>query len=133
MPNRLIAFSQAKQVTPIVMRLAEWVLRSVRQGLRSLLALAAETLFLKKQLALYQGHRPLSQCNLNATRFALVWLSYWFDWQPALTIVQPATFKRWRHQGWRLLFTKPAKLGRPPIPAELGGCVAIARKTGVFV
>lgn len=33
---------------------------------------------------------------MNATRFTLVWLSYWFDWEPALTIVHPQTFKRWR-------------------------------------
>jgi len=56
---------------------------------------------------------------MNATRFTLVWLSYWFDWEPALTIVQPQTFKRWRRQGWRLLWKTPARLGRPPIPPKL--------------
>ena len=40
---------------------------------------------------------------MNAARFTLMWLSYWFDWQPALTIVQPETFKRWRRQDWRWL------------------------------
>jgi hypothetical protein len=57
---------------------------------------------------------------MNVTRLILVWLSYWFDWQPALTIVGPETFTRWRRQGWRLLWqttSKPA--GRPPIPTEL--------------
>ena len=83
------------------------------------MALAAETLFLKKQLALYQEHSPISQSDLKATRFTLVWLSYWFDWEPVLTIVKPQTFKRWRRQGWRLLLKAPAQPGRPPIPPEL--------------
>ena len=83
------------------------------------MALAAEHLFLKKQLALYQAPNATSRRDLHATRFALMCLSYWFDWQPALTIVHPATFKRWRRQGWRLLLTKPATPGRPPIPPAL--------------
>ena len=48
-----------------------------------------------------------------------MWLSYWFDWEPALTIVHPQTFKRWRRQGWRLVLKTPVRLGRPPIPPEL--------------
>jgi hypothetical protein len=56
---------------------------------------------------------------MHATRLILVWLSYWFDWQPALTIVRPETFKRWRRQGWRLLWKAPSKPGRPPTPLEL--------------
>jgi hypothetical protein len=68
---------------------------------------------------MYQAHNATWRCDMHATRFTLVWLSHWFDWQPALTIVHPATFKRWRRQGWRLLLTKPAKPGRPPIPPAL--------------
>jgi hypothetical protein len=86
---------------------------------RSCMALAAEHLFLQKQLALYQAHNAPSRRAMHTTRLILVWLSYWFDWQPALTIVHPATFKRWRRQGWRLLLTQPAKPGRTPIPSEL--------------
>jgi Homeodomain-like domain len=55
----------------------------------------------------------------HATRVALVWLSYGFNWQPALTVVPPETFKRWRRQGWRLLWQTPSRSGRPPIPPEL--------------
>jgi hypothetical protein len=47
--------------------------------LRSRLALAAETLFLKKQLALYQEPHSRWRGDLNPTRFTLVWLSYGFD------------------------------------------------------
>lgn len=56
---------------------------------------------------------------MHATRLTLVWLSYWCDWQPALTIVQPATFTRWRRQGWCLVWMSPSTPGRPPIPPEL--------------
>ena len=79
--------------------------------LRARMALAAEHLCLQKQVALYQAHHATWRCDLHATRFTLVWLSQWFAWQPALTIVHPATFKRWCRQGWRLLLTKPAKPG----------------------
>jgi hypothetical protein len=112
-------FRQPIQITQTVMMLAAQVMHRFRIRLRSRVALAAETLFLKKQLALYQEPHSRWRGDLNATRFTLVWLSYWFDWQPALTIVQPETFKRWRRQGWRLLWKTPAKPGRPPIPPEL--------------
>ena len=102
----------------VLMLLAQ-VMRRCQLRLRARRALAAEHLFLQKQVALYQAHNATWRCDMHATRFTLVWLSQWFDWQPALTIVHPATFKRWRRQGWRLLLTKPAKPGRPPIPLAL--------------
>ncbi len=113
-PFRLVC-----QVTQAMMRLATQVIRRFRLRLRSRMALAAENLFLQKQLALYQENNAPWRCDMNATRLILVWLSYRFDWQPALTIVQPETFKRWRRQGWRLVWKTPAKPGRPPIPPEL--------------
>ena len=57
-------------------------------------ALAAENLFLRKQLALYQEHHTTPRRATNATRLALVWLGRWFDWRQVLAIVQPATFLR---------------------------------------
>jgi putative transposase len=72
--------------------------------------------FCSKQLAMYQARNAPSLRDMNVTRLILVWLSYWFDWQPALTIVRPETFKRWRRQGWRLFWTKSSPPGRPPIP-----------------
>jgi putative transposase len=64
--------------------------------------LAAENLFLRKQLALYQEQDVKPKRATNATRFALVWLSRWFDWRQALRVVQPETFLRWHRQGFRL-------------------------------
>jgi putative transposase len=87
--------------------------------LRPPAALAAENLFLRKQLALYQAHHVKPRRATDAIRVALVWLSQWFDWQPALAVVQPETFRRWRRQGVGLFWYWQPKAGRPPIPAEL--------------
>jgi putative transposase len=64
--------------------------------------LAAENLFLRKQLACYQERQVKPRRATDAARLALVWLGPWFDWRQALTIVQPATFIRWHRQGFRL-------------------------------
>jgi hypothetical protein len=119
MPTLYTWLRQPIQIAQTVMMLAAQVMHGVRMRLRSRTALAAETLFLKKQLALYQEPHSRWRGDITVTRFTLVWLSYWFDWQSALTIVHPETFKRWRRQGWRLLWRTPPKPGRPPIPPEL--------------
>jgi len=82
-------------------------------------ALAAENLFLRKQLALYQEHHTTPQRATNATRLVLVWLGRWFDWRQVIAIVQPATFLRWHRQGFRLFWRWQSRPGRPRIPAEL--------------
>ena len=61
-------------------------------------ALAAENLFLRKQLALYQEREVKPKRINDATRLALAWLGRWFDWRQALRIVQPATFTRWHRR-----------------------------------
>ena len=81
--------------------------------------LAAENLFLRKQLACYQERQVKPRRATDAARLALVWLGRWFDWRQALTIVQPATFIRWHRQGFRLFWRWKSTLGRLPIPADL--------------
>jgi hypothetical protein len=91
----------------------------LRLCLRAPAAIAAENLFLRKQLALYQ-ERDITPPRINhTTRITLVWLSQWFDWQSALAVVQPETFQRWRRQGWQLWWRGTSCPGRPPIPVEL--------------
>jgi putative transposase len=82
-------------------------------------ALAAEILFLRKQLALYQERHVTPRRATNGTRFALVWLGHRFDWRQVLAVVQPETFLRWHRQGFRLLWRWKSRPGRPQIPAEL--------------
>jgi putative transposase len=80
---------------------------------------AAEDLFLRKQLALYQERRTKPRRSDPATRVTLVLLSRWLDWRSMLTVVQPDTLIRWHRQGWRLFWRWKSRLGRPPISADL--------------
>ena len=67
-------------------------------------ALAAENLFLRKQLALYQERDVKPRRTTPAMRIALTVLDRWFDWRQALVIVQPATLVRWHRQSFRVFW-----------------------------
>jgi len=82
-------------------------------------ALAAEVLFLRKQLALYEDLQIKPRRTTNATRLVMVWLSHWFDWRSALRLVKPETFIRWHRQGYRLFWRWKSKPGRPALPKDL--------------
>jgi len=81
--------------------------------------LAAENLFLRKQLALYRERGIKPRCATPATRLALIWFARWFDWRQALVVVQPKTFIHWHRQGFRLFWRWKSRHGRPPIPPAL--------------
>jgi putative transposase len=81
--------------------------------------LSAENMFLHKQLALYQERRLKPRRPDPATQVVLVLLSPLLDWRALLTVVQPDTLIRWHRQGWRLLWRRKSRPGRPPIPREL--------------
>jgi len=87
--------------------------------LRPTPALAAEILYLRKQLALYAERQVKPRRATNATRLAMVWLSHWFDWRSALRIVKPEIFLCWHRQGFRLFWRWKSQPGRPRIPAAL--------------
>ena len=95
------------------------VARFLRLCLRPAPVLAAENLFLRKQLACYQERHVTPRRVTDAGRFILVWLARWFDWRQALVIVQSQTFTRWHRQGFRLFWRWKSRPGRPPIPADL--------------
>jgi putative transposase len=95
------------------------IVHFLRLCLRSSAGLAAENLFLRKQLAFYQERQVKPRRAPDTTRFTLVWLSRWFNWRQALAIVQPDTFLRWHRQGFRLFWRWKSQPGRPPIPSEL--------------
>jgi hypothetical protein len=94
-------------------------LQFLRLCLRPSTVLAAENLFLRKQLALYQERHIKPRRATNAVRIALIWLSRWFDWRQALIIVQPETFLCWHRQAFRLFWRWKSRPGRPAISAEL--------------
>jgi putative transposase len=87
--------------------------------LRSPNALAAENLFLRKQLALYQERHVKPQRVTQAARLTLTWLARYFNWRQALVIVQPASLIRWHRQGFRLFWGWKSQRGRPSLPREL--------------
>jgi hypothetical protein len=71
---------------------------------RSRTALAAENLFLRKQLAFYQERKIIPRRFDNVTRFILVLLSHGFAWQDALANVTPKTFIGWHRARFRLFW-----------------------------
>jgi transposase InsO family protein len=95
------------------------IVRFLRLCLRPAPVLAAENLFLRKQLAFYQERHVTPRHATDAARFILFWLARWFDWRQALVIVQPQTFIRWHRQGFRLFWRWKSRPGRPPIPPDL--------------
>ena len=82
-------------------------------------ALAAENLFLRKQLAMYQERKLNPRRPDTPFRIALVLLSSLFNWRDALIVVQPRTLVRWHRQGFRLFWRWKSRPGRPPIPEKL--------------
>jgi putative transposase len=87
--------------------------------LRPSLAVEAENLFLRRQLALYVERGVTPRRIDSVTRIALTFLSGFFDWRDALVVVRPQTLLRWHRQGWKLFWRLKSRPGRPPIPARL--------------
>ena len=73
-------------------------------SVRSRRALAAENLYLRKQLALFQERRVKAHRANDSTRLIMVILGRMFGWRDALVNVKPDTFIRWHRQGFRLLW-----------------------------
>ena len=112
-------FRHLMQFPCLLLTLLGDMVRFLRLCLRLPAALAAENLFLRKQLALYQERRVKPTRATNTTRMTLTWLARWFDWRRALVIVQPQTLTRWHRQGFRLFWRWKSRPGRPTIPPEL--------------
>ena len=93
----------------------EFVYRTLNSNRR----LAAENVFLRKQLALYQEAKINPKRANDATRLVMVFLSRWFDWHRARAIVQPQTFSRWHSRAFRLFWSWKSRSGRPALPLEI--------------
>lgn len=106
------------QLTRTLLTLLYDSIRFLGLCLRPSSTLAAENLFLRKQLAMYQERKVKPRRTTGATRLALVWLSRWFDWRQALAVVQPATLLRWHREGFRLFWRWKSRPGRPPLPTD---------------
>src|SRR5690242_10862706 len=67
-------------------------------------ALAAENLFLRKQLTLFREREKKAMRTTPADRFVFSKLARWFDWRSALMIVKPATLIGWHRNAFRLFW-----------------------------
>src|SRR5678815_6062620 len=89
-------------------------------AVRSHRALAAENLFLRKQLALFQERKVKPRRADDATRWLMATLSQMFQWPDALVNVKPDTLIRWHRKGFRLFWRWQSKsTGRPLLPKNL--------------
>jgi putative transposase len=68
---------------------------------RSRTALAAENLFLRKQLALFQEREKKAARTTAPDRLILATLARFFDWRSALVIVKPDTLLGWHRTAFR--------------------------------
>ena len=99
------------------------LLRLVVLGFRSNSSLAAENLFLRKQLGFYQERKVRPRRTSPPARLTLILLSRWFNWRSALTVVTPRTFIGWQRKGFQLFWRKQCQSGRPRIPPDLQGLI----------
>src|SRR5437867_10829205 len=76
----------------------------IRLCFRPTVAVAAENLFLRKQLGLYVEREVTPRRATDSIRFTLARLSPWFDWQEALIVVTLDTLIRWHRKGFRLFW-----------------------------
>ena len=104
-------------------------IRLLGSFLQSRSALAAENLFLRKQLSLYQERQVRPQRATDATRLTMVLVAKLFDWREALITVRPETFIGWHRRGFKLFWRwKSRRIGRPKIPHNLQDLIlAMAR------
>ena len=83
-------------------------------------AVAAENLFLRKQLALFQERQRKPHRADDSTRWLMACLSRVFHWRDALLVVKPDTLIRWHRKGFRLFWRwKSRPVGRPRLPRDL--------------
>ncbi len=99
------------------------LLATVRSSVRSRLALEAEILALRHQLAVLRRQAPKRPRLSRLDRGLWVLLSrLWPQWRQAVQIVQPATVLGWHRQGWRLYWrwkSRSRQPGRPRIPRAI--------------
>src|ERR671919_2493932 len=94
--------------------------RLLAGGVRSRCALAAENLFLRKQLALFEERKVKPRRADDSTRWMMATLSQMFAWRDALWNVKPDTLIRWHRKGFRLFWRWKSKpTGRPRLPKNL--------------
>ena len=91
---------------------------------RSQASLAAEILFLRKQLAFYQERKVKPRRFDDAARLSMLLLSKLFDWKNALINVTPDTFTGWHKKAFQLFWRWKSRGGRPRLPRNIRRLIA---------
>jgi putative transposase len=116
--------SHGRRFHRTVLHVAADLLRLISFALQSRTRLAAENVFLRKQLALYVERQVKPRRADDATRITLMLVGRLIDWRGILTIVRPDTLLRWHRKGFALLWRGKSKpRGRPRLPADLRGLI----------
>jgi putative transposase len=92
------------RLVSILLDLTQDALQFLLLGTRSSAAIKAESICLRKQLALYLKREVKPRRATDATRLSMVLLSRLFAWQNALVHVKPETFLGWHRKGFCLLW-----------------------------
>jgi putative transposase len=82
-------------------------------------SLAAEILFLRKQLAFYQERKIKPRRFDDAARLSMLLLSKLFDWKNALINVKPDTLIGWHRKAFQLFWRWKSRGGRPRLPMNI--------------
>jgi len=118
-------FGRVHSLLRTTLRVGRDLVALIVSAMRSRAQLAAENLFLRKQVALYQERLRKPRRADDATRITLVALSRFVDWRQLLTVVKPETLIRWHRHTFRLWWRwKSRPRGRPPIPVNLQQLIA---------
>ena len=94
-------------------------LQFLRLTTRPQVALTAEILFLRKQLAFYQDCKIKPRRFNDSARLSLLLLAKLFDWKKALINVKPETFLGWHGKAFRLFWRWKSRGGRPRLPRNV--------------
>ena len=113
------ALNTIKNFLSIFSDLFQDFIKFLWQLCQSKASLAAENMFLRKQLAMYEERKVKPKRATNAIRIAMAWLSRLFDWKNALIVVKPATLISWHRNLFKLFWKLKSQGGRPVIPEEL--------------
>jgi putative transposase len=95
------------------------VLRFLLLMARSQASLAAEILFLRKQLSFYQEREIKPRRFDDAARVSMLLLSKLFDWKSALINVKPDTLIGWQRKAFQLFWRWKSRGGRPRLPRNI--------------
>ena len=104
MPVSLIFFLAAEHCVRTVSLVVFDLVRLAVLAAHSRRSLAAENLFLRKQLALFQERKVKPRRADDSTRWMMATLSRMFPWRDALVHVKPDTIIRWHRKGFRLFW-----------------------------